>query len=415
MSRARNGGGGRRAGRLLAFGLGVCLAAAATAALVVTQDPKVLRLAVVGALWAFVLAAIAVPRRRSDPVSPVTPAAADAAGAPGTEVELRRTYEVELEREVAARREYELQLEVYLRRELEQGLREDVESLRDEIQRLRGEVIDRLDGELRMERIETTRLIGGSLRALQDEARRLGVATGDLGRFRFDEPSFTVGDAGPGIGRPELPAGSDEVPGSGSAEPDEAGAAGWTGGSFLDPGPPVAAPDAGPPPPSYEPAYGAGRAAGPAGAPDRGADAEGEAPYRPRRPGDDSGIPAYPTAPPPPDPDAVDLPTGRRARRADPADLPAGRRARGAEPADPGGDPGDLAVPDRYTAGRDAAGRETARSPYSSGDELDRIFSGGDQPPSPRGPVPGESGRRHRRYRDDDEPNDVLSRLLGRG
>ena len=42
---------------------------------------------------------------------------------------------------------------------------------------MRGEMIDRLDGELRMERIETTRLIGGSLRALQDEARRLGIGT----------------------------------------------------------------------------------------------------------------------------------------------------------------------------------------------------------------------------------------------
>ena len=40
---------------------------------------------------------------------------------------------------------------------------------------MRGDMIDRLDGELRMERIETTRLIGGSLRALQDEARRLGI------------------------------------------------------------------------------------------------------------------------------------------------------------------------------------------------------------------------------------------------
>src|SRR4029453_7645221 len=79
------------------------------------------------------------------------------------------------EKEVAARREYELQLEVYLRRELERGLAEDVAALREEVARRRGEMIAGLDGELRMERIETPRLIGGSLRALQDEARRLGI------------------------------------------------------------------------------------------------------------------------------------------------------------------------------------------------------------------------------------------------
>ena len=112
------------------------------------------------------LAAFAAPRRR-EPDAP--------AGDPGTALELRRTYEIELEKEVAARREYELQLEVYLRRELERGLAEDVAALREEVGRMRGEMIDRLDGELRMERIETTRLIGGSLRALQDEARRLGI------------------------------------------------------------------------------------------------------------------------------------------------------------------------------------------------------------------------------------------------
>lgn len=115
------------------------LAAGATAATVLTDDPERLRIAVVGALWAFILLALALPRRR----------AAEVAEAPDTSAaevaELRRAYEVELEREVAARREYELQLEVYLRRELEQGLAEDVQVLRDDLTRLRTEVLARLD------------------------------------------------------------------------------------------------------------------------------------------------------------------------------------------------------------------------------------------------------------------------------
>jgi hypothetical protein len=170
MARAQGSDRGRGGGlRVAVLVVGFGLAGAATVAVLETRDPQLLRLAVVGALWAFLLAALAVPRRRdTDRVPADLP--------PGREVELRRTYEIELEREVAARREYELQLEVYLRRELDQSVRQDVEALREEVQRLRAEVLDRLDGELRMERIETTRLIGGSLRALQDEARRLGIS-----------------------------------------------------------------------------------------------------------------------------------------------------------------------------------------------------------------------------------------------
>src|ERR687898_2282768 len=141
MARTRSGsGGGVARGPVLV--LAVLLAGAATVTVVLTDDAQTLRLAVVGALWAFVLAALAAPRRQ---------AGGESGGGPGAELELRRTYEIELEREVAARREYELQLEVYLRRELERGLAEDVTALREELNRMRGEMIDRLDGELRME------------------------------------------------------------------------------------------------------------------------------------------------------------------------------------------------------------------------------------------------------------------------
>jgi hypothetical protein len=114
----------RSTGRTLALALAVLAALGSTAAVVLTDDPQLLRLAVVGALWAFVLGAWAGPRRREE-----TPAGPDPE-------ELRRTYEAELAREVAARREYELQLEVAMRRELAQGLAEDVAALREEVRRL---------------------------------------------------------------------------------------------------------------------------------------------------------------------------------------------------------------------------------------------------------------------------------------
>jgi hypothetical protein len=137
MARARGADGvGWLRGAVLF--VGVCQAAGATVAMLGTKDPRTLRLAVIAALWAFLLAALAVPRRSGS----------GSRLSRSREIELRRTYEIELEREVAARREYELQLEVYLRRELEQGMRRDVDALRDEVQRMRSEVLDRLDGEV---------------------------------------------------------------------------------------------------------------------------------------------------------------------------------------------------------------------------------------------------------------------------
>ncbi|HZB51306.1 MAG TPA: hypothetical protein VE547_19625, partial [Mycobacteriales bacterium] len=84
MARTRSGSGGGVA-RGLVLAVAVLLAGAATAAVVLTDDAQTLRLAVVGALWAFVLAALAAPRRRAD--------GGEGAGPPGAELELRRTYE----------------------------------------------------------------------------------------------------------------------------------------------------------------------------------------------------------------------------------------------------------------------------------------------------------------------------------
>jgi uncharacterized protein DUF6779 len=231
---ARSSSGGRGGLRTLALVAAVAIALASTAAVVLSDDPQTLRLAVVGALWAFVLAAFAAPRRQ-EPDAP--------AGDPGTALELRRTYEIELEKEVAARREYELQLEVYLRRELERGLAEDVAALREEVGRMRGEMIDRLDGELRMERIETTRLIGGSLRALQDEARRLGIGLPVPPELAADYPAEPARDGPAGFGPANGPAGFGPAGGSAGGRVDAGGPSGQSNypqpGVFEDPAPPL--------------------------------------------------------------------------------------------------------------------------------------------------------------------------------
>ena len=86
--------------RTLVLAGGFALAALATLAVFLTDNPQYLRVAVVAVAWAFVLAMFAAGRRDTDRVA-----------ARARETELRQAYEAELDREVAARREYELELE----------------------------------------------------------------------------------------------------------------------------------------------------------------------------------------------------------------------------------------------------------------------------------------------------------------
>jgi hypothetical protein len=92
------------------------------------------------------------------------------------EIELRQFGELQLARDAAARQESELKLEISLRRDIERVLSEQLAPLREEVAALRAEVVDKLGGQLRLERIETTRVIGSDLEALQHEIRRLAAA-----------------------------------------------------------------------------------------------------------------------------------------------------------------------------------------------------------------------------------------------
>ena len=76
----------------------------------------------------------------------------------------------------AERREHELQLEVILRREMERVLRDEMAELRGEVAGLRTDLLDKMNGQLRLERVETTRVISSDIDELQHEVRRLAVA-----------------------------------------------------------------------------------------------------------------------------------------------------------------------------------------------------------------------------------------------
>jgi hypothetical protein len=173
---ARSRRGGRRPGWTLLTAL-LVLAVAASSALVFTNRTELLKLAVILALWAAVVAAFAsvIYRRQSD---------IDHAKAR----DLKLVYDLQLDREIAARREYELEVETQLRRELTEELHaqaaDEVAALRAELAALRTNLEILFEADLaHRPAIETERT---TVRAYSDWARDTDQTDpGSVARGRF--------------------------------------------------------------------------------------------------------------------------------------------------------------------------------------------------------------------------------------
>jgi hypothetical protein len=188
-------GDSRGYGRLLLVAV-LVLAIAATAVLVLSNDARFLRLGVLAALWAALVGAfLAVKYRR------------EAAASEDEVADLQAVYELELEREVAARREYELEIEAETRRRVEEESREDLDALRGELRALRENLEALLGGEVLVERValraESTRM-----RSLSDQSRLLAVGDDRLiANVKEERKPITVGTV-----RKETPADKSVMP-----------------------------------------------------------------------------------------------------------------------------------------------------------------------------------------------------------
>ncbi|HEY3751003.1 MAG TPA: DUF6779 domain-containing protein [Pseudonocardiaceae bacterium] len=150
----------------------LALAVASTAVLVLTDSAQWLRFGVLAALWAALLGVFLASRFRKAMAEKENEVA-----------DLQSVYELELEREVAARREYELEVEAAARKRVEEANREDLAELRNELRHLR-ESLERLTGgEVLVERFalqaQSTRM-----RSLSDRQQRVVASGEDSVRMR---------------------------------------------------------------------------------------------------------------------------------------------------------------------------------------------------------------------------------------
>jgi hypothetical protein len=188
--------GGFTSGRLLMVFV-VVLAVVSTLLLVLADNTTWLRLGVLAALWAALLAGLLAVRFRKQ------------MGDRENEVaDLQSVYELELEREVAARREYELEVEAEARKRIEESSKADLAELRSELRGLR-ESLERLTGgEVLVERF-ALRAQSTRMRALAEGKPRIVPSDSRRGMPAVAPPTRRLDPATELMARP----GTQSVPG----------------------------------------------------------------------------------------------------------------------------------------------------------------------------------------------------------
>ncbi|EHR63497.1 DUF6779 domain-containing protein [Saccharomonospora cyanea] len=156
--------------------VGFLLAIGATLALVLTDDLRWIRLAVVAALWAALIGALMAAKYRKQ-----------AALNEKSVTKAQKIYELELQKEIAARREHELEVEAETRQRIEAERRDELEALREELRSLRDNLQNLFGGEVLWERVALTAQ-STRMRKLGDDQRLVTANEAAGGR-----PAITVG------------------------------------------------------------------------------------------------------------------------------------------------------------------------------------------------------------------------------
>jgi hypothetical protein len=153
--------------RLAVVAVSAGLATVAVCLVVFGTSQKQVQLGVLLGLWAGLLAAYLMYGSRHAEPEPAPVAEWEEARAQASELHQAQLKVATMQQE---------QLEAAKQAHFSQQIASELGSLREEVAALRAEVLDKLGGQLRLERIETTRVIGSDLEALQNEIRRLAGA-----------------------------------------------------------------------------------------------------------------------------------------------------------------------------------------------------------------------------------------------
>jgi hypothetical protein len=175
--------------RVVGFVIAVALGAVGVWLIVTSGSQKSMRLGVLAGLWGLLLGTFTMfgSRRGHEVVLPAQPEPPQPAS-----TELSRADEA------AAQRAYEARLEHMLRREIQSSVAREVGELRNALAALRNELLDKVGGQIALERIETTRIIGSDLEALQREVRQLRERRDALDQqIKAEAPSPRPLDVGP--------------------------------------------------------------------------------------------------------------------------------------------------------------------------------------------------------------------------
>jgi hypothetical protein len=168
----------------------IALGAVAVWLIVTADNQKGTRVGALIGFWAMLLAAFAAFGTRS-PV-PAQPPDRDVTSQPSGE--LARV------EDATARREYEYRLMEMLRREITATMSAELVTLRADVAALRSELVEKVGGQIRLERIETTRVIGSDIEALQHEVRQM------MNGRRLDQfGSFSLGSTHTSLVTPAVP------------------------------------------------------------------------------------------------------------------------------------------------------------------------------------------------------------------
>jgi hypothetical protein len=167
----------QRALRVIGMVLAVALGIVAVWLIVTSNNVQRTKIGALAGFWALLFAAYPVLGMRHPQVIEV-----------GSELDIRPSGRLERTEDAAERLEYERRLQLMVRHEIQTALGSEIASLRSEVAALRSEILEKVGGQIRLERIETTRMIGSDIEALQHEVRQLKVANnaGDLTEFAVD-------------------------------------------------------------------------------------------------------------------------------------------------------------------------------------------------------------------------------------